>query len=71
MNSLNGIVTFGKIQCSHSPMKISRLRSLITENRKHNTNIYIYGHTWKYVYGNEIEMQTDRARRDELLSTRF
>lgn len=27
--------------------------------------------THKYVYGREIEMQTDRERRDELLSKRF
>lgn len=52
-------------------MKFSILRSLITEKRKHDTNIYIYGHTHKYVYGKEIEMQTDRERRDELLSKRF
>lgn len=46
LNSLmkNRIVTFGKTQCFYSPMKISRLRSLIkTEERKYDINIYIYG----------------------------
>lgn len=36
--------------------------------------MYKYIHirdTRKYVYGKEIEMQTDRERRDELLSKRF
>lgn len=43
------IIAIGKTQCFHSSMKISRLKSLITEKRKHNTDIdstiHICAHT--------------------------
>lgn len=59
----NRIVTFGKRQCFYSPMKISRLRSLIkTEKRKYDINIYIYGlHVSMYLGEKQRCRQTERG----------